>query len=377
MEASKRSTLLYQQIYEDIAADIESGKLKPGDSLPSENRIALDRGVSRITSKRALQMLTDRGMIQRVQGKGSFVTVPSHNHQVEPRANGSKKFVALVMEAFSDVFGAQIVHAIEEVCTREGYGLLIFVSRSDSRREEQAIETALSIGAAGLIVMPIHGEFYSKTYLRLILDEFPLVLIDRSLDGLEASYVGTDNVEAVATAIRYLFDRNHRAIAFMAEASERASTIDDRRKGFENAHNDRGVPIRTDFWLEDIATGFTGEGEAFSVDARTRADEEVSRVAEHLANYPEVTAVFASEYGVAEIVHEAALSLGRRVPEDLAIVCVDSYVDPIGRFRFTHLRQNEYEMGRSAAELLLRHLGGRRRVEKRLLTAELEDGETT
>ena len=63
----------WRQIYSAISDLILSGKLKPGDELPSIRQIAADTTVSLITVKRAYQQLEAEGYILSRQGRGTFV----------------------------------------------------------------------------------------------------------------------------------------------------------------------------------------------------------------------------------------------------------------------------------------------------------------
>ncbi|MCI5825787.1 MAG: GntR family transcriptional regulator [Arcanobacterium sp.] len=65
---------IYEQISSQIRDSILSGKLKPGEALPSIRALANDLKVSVITTKRAYSDLEEAGFIDSVQGKGSFVT---------------------------------------------------------------------------------------------------------------------------------------------------------------------------------------------------------------------------------------------------------------------------------------------------------------
>lgn len=68
---------LYLQIKEAlegwILSSLREGSLLPGDRLPSENELSERLRVSTITIKRALDELRRQGLIQRIQGRGSFV----------------------------------------------------------------------------------------------------------------------------------------------------------------------------------------------------------------------------------------------------------------------------------------------------------------
>lgn len=63
----------YQVIRSHVLSLVEAGQLKSFDRVPSENELAEQFSVSRMTARKALQSLLDSGVITRVRGKGSFV----------------------------------------------------------------------------------------------------------------------------------------------------------------------------------------------------------------------------------------------------------------------------------------------------------------
>src|SRR3954449_4697996 len=65
--------LLYERVCTHVLEQIRRGTLRPGDRVASEMELAAQFEVSRITSKRALEVLREAGLIERVRGKGSFV----------------------------------------------------------------------------------------------------------------------------------------------------------------------------------------------------------------------------------------------------------------------------------------------------------------
>lgn len=64
----------YRRIMAAIQADIASGRLKPGDRIPSEHELTAAFGVSRMTANRAVRELTQEGLVSRRVGSGSFVS---------------------------------------------------------------------------------------------------------------------------------------------------------------------------------------------------------------------------------------------------------------------------------------------------------------
>lgn len=70
---SNSYTPKYVQIQRYILGKMESGELQTGDKIPSEAEFSLQFGVSRLTVNTAIKELAGSGIVERVQGKGTFV----------------------------------------------------------------------------------------------------------------------------------------------------------------------------------------------------------------------------------------------------------------------------------------------------------------
>lgn len=64
----------YIQIRESLQEQIQAGDLQPGEKLPSEDQLAVEFGVSRMTMRKSLNDLTEAGLIYRRHGLGTFVS---------------------------------------------------------------------------------------------------------------------------------------------------------------------------------------------------------------------------------------------------------------------------------------------------------------
>ncbi|MDL5039556.1 MULTISPECIES: trehalose operon repressor [Heyndrickxia] len=63
----------YYTIYHQLAEKIENGEMEAGSLLPSEHILAEQFGASRETIRKALNLLSQNGYIQKIRGKGSVV----------------------------------------------------------------------------------------------------------------------------------------------------------------------------------------------------------------------------------------------------------------------------------------------------------------
>lgn len=72
-EPQRGAVPLWRQAAAYIRQAIEDGRLQPGDGLPSEQALADEMGVAYGTTRKALQLLRDEGLIETATGIGSFV----------------------------------------------------------------------------------------------------------------------------------------------------------------------------------------------------------------------------------------------------------------------------------------------------------------
>ena len=139
--------LLYEQISTHVLDEIRRGVLGPGDRVASEMELAAQFEVSRITSKRALEVLREAGLIERIRGKGSFVvrrlpdldriSVPLQGRLRPARPYGVPGSIALVVPDVSESYGLELLHAIEERCAEHGSNLIVRRTRGRQTDEEQ------------------------------------------------------------------------------------------------------------------------------------------------------------------------------------------------------------------------------------------------
>ena len=66
-------TPLWQQLADILRAKIKSGELPPGRIMPSESTLMQEHGLARGTVRKAIDALVQEGLVNRVQGRGTFV----------------------------------------------------------------------------------------------------------------------------------------------------------------------------------------------------------------------------------------------------------------------------------------------------------------
>ena len=98
----------YYALMEEMKTDILSGKIRPGEKLPSENQLSVRYGLSRHTVRKALGILAGDGYIESFQGKGTFCA------DVLRQIHGTGN-IAVVTTDISDYIFPRLIQGIDEV----------------------------------------------------------------------------------------------------------------------------------------------------------------------------------------------------------------------------------------------------------------------
>ncbi|MGH2534725.1 MAG: GntR family transcriptional regulator [Thermomicrobiales bacterium] len=376
-----RAPLLYERLASHVLDEIRAGRLQPGDRVPSEKELAARFDVSRITSKRALETLDQAGVIIRIRGKGSFVAADlrpgdvalAARHGAAPVEQTGRQpaRVGFVLPDLSDVYGVRLLDAIEERCGDLGFHLLLKRTYGSREVEEQAIRSFVAAGVDGLIVFPVHGEYYNVDLLRLVLDAYPVVLVDRQLRGIAASAVYTDNVGAARMLAGYLIDRGHRRIAFVSPPPAHTSSIEERIDGYRVALVAAGLPVDADLIVSDLCSTLPG---AFH---RANIDVDEARLRRFLDEHRDVGGIVACEYFLALLLDDVVKQRGTPETGWPEIVCFDSPEYPVGLPRFTYIRQDERAMGRAAVDALAERFAGGVASRRMVIDFTLVEGQAT
>lgn len=374
------SGFLYDRIYRELEAEIESGSRAPGERLPTEQELSERYGVSRITSKRALNMLAENGLALRRRGLGTFVrrhAAEKSAQAIESRSSftlrhEASRRIGLIMEDLGESYSLSLYYEIDSQARALGLEVCIALSYGDQVREREAIHRLLALKPEGLLIMPAHGRYYNTDLLRLVLDHFPVAVIDRPLYGIPAPGIYSDNRAAGELLTGHLIDQGCKNIAYVTGDMKEAVSLEERYLGYEQAMFRAGLEARPPVTLPRVAR-FDHAGGLFD----SRRQEERHFTA-WLLEHPEIDAVIGSEYGIAHVAGLAAAGAGRRVPQDLAICCFDAKYGYLGEYAFTHIKQDEAAIARNALEVLGGMLEGKNlRRQTRLIPTRLMIGHTT
>lgn len=333
-----KSLPLYKKIQEDIRFLIRSGQLRPGDRVPSEQELAEQYHVSRITSKNAINGLTEEGVLVRYRGKGTFV-----NRVLEQFPSGDihKGVIGLILPSMKTKVDQRIMSSIEQNVREQGYYLLVRITQESAVEESKAIEDFLLLRVKGLIIFPIEQQMYNNDILRLSLDQFPLVLIDRYIKEVETYSVSADNINGTYVAIKDLLNKGHKQIAFITVEVTNTATAD-RAAGFELAFLEKNLPINKNLWcilnIEDIASG-----------------KGSSIIREFLEDNLDITAIFACNAELTDYTHRAINVInqpGYRKPELVSF-------DQSDLADVSYVKQDVEDMCRITVELLVEQIQGK------------------
>ena len=125
------ATPIYAQLERGLRAAIATGRLRPGDQLPTVRQLAVDLRINANTVARVYLELERSGVIETRRGVGSFVSAtPAKAHPPRDRDRRLHAFVTRVL-ADADAAGLSLEALIEALNERRTHGL---VSRGEHIR---------------------------------------------------------------------------------------------------------------------------------------------------------------------------------------------------------------------------------------------------
>jgi GntR family transcriptional regulator, arabinose operon transcriptional repressor len=345
----KNSRFLYQMVYEEIKSDIINGILAPATKICSEKQLSLKYGLSTITVKTALGLLTEEGLVRRVPGKGTFVAEPVKSlaplNKGQTEGTENQLIIGVVFEHVSSPFGLDMMYHMDRIAMEKGYRLCIRFSYTDQERETEEINFLLSLGVCGLIIMPSHGDHYNTKILKLVIDGFPVVLIDKSLNGIPVPAVYTDNDQCARMLISHLVDRGYKDIGLISSPSNGISSIKGRRKGFYE-----GIAAHSLIVHEECIVKL--KVDAICVTGKLMAEQNAKIISSYLSDHPALDSLVCLESGFLPDIYEACQRLGLRIPEDIAVCSFDEDNSSSTGYFFTHVKQDEIAIAEKAMELI-------------------------
>ncbi len=335
---------------------IRSGEYPAGSWLPPERDLAEEFGVARRAVRRAIEQLSEEGLVRCRPRFRPVVEAPeaaSAPPTVSPVSTAASRLVALVMwHGGPDERGVsaqqRIFWGMNQRLARDGYhgvfldlGEYVGTEPENARSEANHLRYAQEQGFAGII-------FYAYAYRsnRELIQEtarhLPLVLIDRMVPGVQADFVGVDNHRAMYDVTQHLLTQGHRRILFISTA-EPINTVQDRLSGYRQALAE--FPGERGPLPENVLT------------ALTKWDTAEWPVFESLFALPaeqRPTAILCVNDHIAVNVYNRLQALGLRVPEDIALTGFDDIIPylPNG-IGLTTVFQPFEQIGSAAAEAFL------------------------
>lgn len=254
-------------------------------------------------------------------------------------ARGKTNAIGVLTQNIASPFYGELLKGLEQGLHGSGYHPMIANGNWDRDEEHEAIALLLARRVDGLIVL---SGLLDDAELRQLAEQTALVVVGRSVAGLEQRCLRVDDFQGAYQATRYLIQLGHTRIAHIAGMLSHRDAVD-RRAGYCRALADAGIAV------DD---GLIVEGD-FSEPSGLLAVEVL------LMRGALFTAMVAANDQMAYGARLALYRRGIRVPEDISLIGFDdqpasAYTTP----PLTTVRQPTVEMGRAAARAVLALIAG-------------------
>lgn len=333
---------------------------------PTIKDIAKAAGVSITTVSRALNGYPDvnektRSRIKKLAEKMSYRPNAQAQSLVLKKTNTIGVIISeLTRDSVKAAFSFEVLCGISDRSSELNYDIILFSTNPNKQMNKTYSDLCRERNVDGVI---LKGLKTTDPYLREVTDQsmFPSVLIDIPVAGERVGHVTTDNVSGVRDAVRHLIQLGHRNIAFINGYKE-AAICADRLSGYMLGLQEADIT----YDVSKVEDGrFSEEGGA----------EAIGKI---LSRHPETTAVVCSSDIMALGVMKELEQMGRVIPDCISVIGFDdisiaSYSTP----KLTTVRQEKYEMGYQAAQMLIDMIEGRKVKHKIVLENRLIIREST
>jgi len=260
---------------------------------------------------------------------------------------GKSKILVFMVEDISNYFYSSVARKIEEKAYASGYKIIYCSTDDNLKKAQELIQVFKGRQVDGYIITAPMGL---ESDIKELMDEgLPVVLFDRYFPDLNASHVVINNSKATYRSIVELIKNGRKKIGFVTLDSQQTQMVD-RYKGYETAVKERGLPIHVKaIPYRDIGT------DNITMKIKSFVGEEV----------PDLDALFFSTNYLTISGLAALKSLGKTIPEDIAIIAFDDndifklYNPPISA-----IAQPIEEMSNKLVDVILSQLKGNMEVQK-------------
>jgi len=359
MKTDTKSTFLYLKIYEDIKNDIEKKVYAPGDIIPTEMEIIEKYNVSRITAIRAVKELEKQKYVYRVRKKGTVVNSLSERITY---SSDSKNVIPIILP-FSESIGFGILNGAQNEARQHGIMISVYNTDHNEEMEIECLKKVYDFKTLGVVIYPAFTKKTLPYYSKLLLENIPIVAIDRGIDFFDIPLVSSDNFTSSYEVTKYLIDKGHKRIAFYCEdIFVWESSVHTRFKGYCKALVDSGFEINNDYIFETEPYGMIYDqldsGMKNSFDRERYCVESVITKISDLHN-PPTAIVFLNDFSAAAFI-KYSIKKGIKIPDDISVVGFDnlSFCDHI-EVPLTSCEQNFFAIGKLAVKLILRQISNK------------------
>jgi len=248
--------------------------------------------------------------------------------------------IGVIVPEIRSTFFSTVISGIEEVTYEAGYTIMVCQSNDSYSREIINMQALAANRVAG-ILLSISQETTDYTHLKTVMNQgIPLVLFDRTVEGLDVSQVMVDDFKGAYKAVTHLIKQGRKKIAHLAGTP----TLDVSRKrqeGYKAALKDHGLPVVEEY----IISGGFNEKDGLKG----------AKILWSLDNRPD--ALFAINDPVALGAHMYFQDNHIAIPAEVALVGFSNNPNTLlVRPRLTTVNQPAFTIGQSAAKMMLAQL---------------------
>lgn len=227
----------YQWLAARLEALIQKNIRTGVNKLPTEQELSEKYQLSRQTVRMALKTLEEKGLIEKKQGSGSYITGRSPKSQ--------ENMIAVLLFNDQDYIYPGVIRDIQNTLTDSGFFSMVYSTDNQVSKERELLETLLQKPPRGLIVEGCKSALPNPNldlYRRLISKNCEIVfLYNRYPELSDCLFVKDDNFSGSSLLVQHLAAQGHTKIGGIFKSDDMQGP--ERYQGFLETLRDLKLPL--------------------------------------------------------------------------------------------------------------------------------------
>ncbi|QQK09009.1 LacI family DNA-binding transcriptional regulator [Miniphocaeibacter halophilus] len=249
--------------------------------------------------------------------------------------------VGLIVPDLSNEYYANVIKGVSDIALKENYSIMISNTEYNEVSEKKAINNFLENNIDGIIFIGGNPDRQKLTSIRE--NNIPVVVIDVTIEDLDVSSIVSDDINSMKKCVNYLVEKGHKKIGFVAEFLN-LSNVENRYLGYRLGLEINKISFDENWLFIEESLKTEKLINSYLYMKKILKDHNIEDLPTAFICTSDLVAL-----GFIRAIKEAGFTIAK----DFSIIGYDDIsISDFSEPRLSTIRQNKYEIGKKAMELI-------------------------